>query len=246
MRLDKYIQQKFSLKSRTYAENLILTGRVSLDGRIASKPAEDVDDSRDVRIISDEGYASQGAYKLEEGLRAFDINVEGLACADIGCSNGGFTDVLLRHGAGSVLAVDVGECALPPEILQSGKVTFLRANARALPKDIAKVDFVCSDLSFISLGLVLGELYDLLKEGGQAVVLVKPQFELDRSALSKDGVVKSEKLRRQAVQKVRAYAVQAGFEIAGETESPRRYVGKNVEYLLHLKKRGEKSPSQIE
>lgn len=236
MRLDKFIQQKFSLKSRTYAENLILTRRVSIDGKIASKPAEDVDDSRDVAIIFDEGYASQGAYKLEAALSAFDINVKGLACADIGCSNGGFTDVLLRRGASSVLAVDVGECALPPEILQSGKVTFLKANARALPSDLDQVDFVCSDLSFISLGLVLGELYGLLKEGGMAVVLVKPQFELDKNALTKDGVVKNEKLRRQAVEKVKSYALRAGFEIEGETESPRRYANKNVEYLLSLVK----------
>lgn len=236
MRLDKFIQQKFALKSRTYSENLILTGQVCVDGKPVLKPSYDVSASNDVVIISDEGYASQGAYKLEAGLSAFGVDPSGLSCADIGCSNGGFTDVLLRHGASDVLAVDVGDCALPPSIMSSGKVRFLKANARSLPKDLPKVDLVCSDLSFISLRLVLGEIFSLLKDGGQAIVLVKPQFELDRSALTKSGVVKSEKLRMQALDGVSRSARGAGFDVAGTAVSPIRYADKNIEYLLHLKK----------
>ena len=236
MRLDKYIQEKFALRSRTYAENLILTGRVFVGGREVNKPSFDVDDEREVKILADEGYASQGAYKLEKGLTVFGIDVEELTCADIGCSNGGFTDVLLRHGAASVLAVDVGECALPKAILEDVRVKFLKANARALPRDLDKVDFACTDVSFISLKLILGELYALLKDGGSAIVLVKPQFEAGASALNKSGIVKSDASRRGAVDGVKKFAESVGFTVAGEDTAPIRYADKNIEYLLYLKK----------
>ena len=134
MRLDKFLQTEFGLRSRTYAENLILRGRVAVNGRQILKPAADVAESDKVEILSDEDYASQGAYKIEEAHRVFGFAVSGLDCADIGCSNGGFTDFLLRHGAKSVLAVDVGECALPEKLSGDPRVTFLRANARELPQ----------------------------------------------------------------------------------------------------------------
>ena len=169
-------------------------------------------------------------------MSVFGVDVKGLSCADIGCSNGGFTDVLLRHGAASVLAVDVGECALPKDILEDGRVRFLRANARALPRELDKVDFVCADVSFISLKLILGEIYALLKREGSAVVLVKPQFEAGQGALNKSGVVKSETLRRQVLDSVKLFAEGVGFEVAGEDVSPIRYADKNIEYLLYLKK----------
>ncbi len=236
MRLDKYIQEKFALRSRTYAENLILTGCVFVGGREVKKPSFDVGEECDVQILDDEGYASQGAYKLEKALNVFGIDVTGLTCADIGCSNGGFTDVLLRHGAASVLAVDVGECALPKAILEDGRVKFLKANARALPRDLDKVDFVCTDVSFISLKLILGELYALLNDEGRAVALVKPQFEVGASALNKSGIVKSEALRRGAMDGVKKFAESVGFRVAGEDTAPIRYADKNIEYLLYLKK----------
>ena len=138
MRLDKYILDKFDLRSRTYAENLIKTGGVLVNGAKITKTAYDVTDEH-VEIVDSNDYASQGAYKLEEAFRVFDINVKGKICADIGCSNGGFTDCLLRRGAERVIAVDVAECALPKHLLDGGKVEFIRANARDLPKDFPKV-----------------------------------------------------------------------------------------------------------
>lgn len=237
MRLDKYLQQKFNLKSRTYAENLVKTGKVIVNGKIASKSSYDVGVLDSVEIAEDENYASQGAYKLERAFEVFGIDVQDKFCADIGCSNGGFTDCLLRHGARKVLAVDVAECALPDSLLQSGKVEFLRANARELGDCPFRVDFVCSDLSFISLRLVLSSINSIMNERALAVVLVKPQFELDRSALNKNGIVIDEKLRKRAVENVKSYAVEGGFDVLGETQSPIRYANKNVEYLLLLQKR---------
>ena len=236
MRIDKYIQDKFNLKSRTYAENLIKTGSVLLRGKVVTKSSLDVGENDDIEIVNDENYASQGAYKLEKAFDDFSLDVNGKNCADIGCSNGGFTDCLLRHGAKHVLAVDVAYCALDSKLLESGKVDFLKANARELPKILEKVDFLCSDVSFISLKYVLQSMFDLLKNGGEAVVLVKPQFELDKSALTKSGIVTDEKLRKRAVESVKSYAISVGFEILDLSISPIRYENKNVEYLLYLKK----------
>lgn len=236
MRIDKYIQNKFNLKSRTYAENLIKTGSVLLRGKVVTKSSLDVGENDDIEIVNDENYASQGAYKLEKAFDDFSLDVNGKNCADIGCSNGGFTDCLLRHGAKHVLAVDVADCALDSKLLESGKVDFLKANARELPKILEKVDFLCSDVSFISLKYVLQSMFDLLKNGGEAVVLVKPQFELDKSALTKSGIVTDEKLRKRAVESVKSYAISVGFEILDLSISPIRYENKNVEYLLYLKK----------
>lgn len=236
MRIDKYIQDKFNLKSRTYAENLIKTGSVLLRGKVVTKSSLDVGENDDIEIVNDENYASQGAYKLEKAFDDFSLDVNGKNCADIGCSNGGFTDCLLRHGAKHVLAVDVADCALDAKLLESGKVDFLKANARELPKILEKVDFLCSDVSFISLKYVLQSMFDLLKNGGEAVVLVKPQFELDKSALTKSGIVTDEKLRKRAVESVKSYAISVGFKILDLSISPIRYENKNVEYLLHLKK----------
>lgn len=236
MRIDKYIQDKFNLKSRTYAENLIKTGSVLLRGKVVTKSSLDVGENDDIEIVNDEDYASQGAYKLEKAFDDFSLDINSKNCADIGCSNGGFTDCLLRHGAKHVLAVDVADCALDAKLLESGKVDFLKANARELPKNLEKVDFLCSDVSFISLKYVLQSMFDLLKNGGEAVVLVKPQFELDKSALTKSGIVTDEKLRKRAVESVKSYAISVGFEILDLSTSPIRYENKNVEYLLYLKK----------
>ncbi len=236
MRLDKFIQTKFNLKSRTYAENLIRTGAVSLNGKVVTKPSFDATDNDEVEILDNSNYASQGAYKLEEAFSKFTIDVKDKDCADIGCSNGGFTDCLLRHGAKRVLAVDVAECALPQNLLSNEKVTFFRANARELSKSDYQVDFICCDVSFISLKHVLQGIYDVLKMGGEAVALVKPQFELDKSALTKGGIVKNDKLRIRAVELVKSYALNVGFSILDTTQAPIRYENKNVEYLLWLKK----------
>ncbi len=231
------MQKKFDLRSRTYAENLILKGQVLLNGKVMRKPSfdVDVDAENDVRIENDLNFASQGAYKLLEALTVFGISVNGSTCVDIGCSNGGFTDCLLRSGAKSVLAVDVAECALPESIASDPRVTFLRANARNLALN-EKYDFVCGDVSFISLTLVLPSAFGLTKEGGECVFLIKPQFELDKSSLGKRGVVLSERDRAKAVEKVRSFAVQTGFAVKGVTPAPVYYEEKNVEYLIYLEK----------
>lgn len=238
MRLDKYLATAFSLRSRTYAENLLKRGAVKVNGVTETRPSFEIDENNppSVEIVSDEDFASLGAYKLKKAFDEFGLSVEGADCADIGCSNGGFTDLLLRKGARSVLAVDVGECALDGRLLDSGKVEFLRANARELPT-LPRKDFVCADVSFISVTLILDSLRKLIADDGKVVVLVKPQFELGRAALDKRGIVKNAKLSRSALENVGKVATEKGFDVVGATEIPRLFDNKNTEYLLLLSPR---------
>ncbi len=235
MRLDKFIYEKFGLRSRSYAENLIKTGAVIINGKPCLKASFEISQGDDIEII-DENYASQGAYKLEKAFSEFALGVSGKSCADIGCSNGGFTDCLLRHGAKKVVAVDVAECALSDELLNSGKVEFIRANARELPGSMSDFDFVCTDVSFISLKLVLPELLRILREGGECVALVKPQFEVGKKALNKNGIVKDKKDGEKALLEIVRFAEGLGFKTLGHCVSPMRFENKNIEYLIYLKK----------
>ena len=235
MRVDKYLVECKLVPSRTYAENLVLKGKIKVDGRVISKPSFDVKENMSVEIIEDEGYASQGAYKLLKAIDDFALDLRDMDTADIGCSNGGFTDVLLRNNVKSVLAVDVAECDLPDRILKNNRVKFMQCNARELPS-LDKKDFICSDVSFISLKYILPSIYNLLKVGGRAVVLIKPQFELDKSALSKKGIVLNEKDRQKAISYVKGYATACGFNLIGLSTAPIFYENKNIEYLLYLSK----------
>jgi len=236
MRLDKYIQDKFNLQSRTLAENLIKTRSVLVNGIECIKCSFDVDDSFQIEIIDTNNFASQGAYKIEEAIKKFSLDVSGLECADIGCSNGGFTDSLLRHGAKSVLAIDVADCALREDLLNDPRVTFLKANARELDSSLEKVDFICSDVSFISLKYILHSVYGLLKETGIAVLLIKPQFELDKSSLNKSGIVKNDKLVNKAIELVKGYCLLNKFKVLDICPAPIRFENKNKEFLIYLSK----------
>jgi len=236
MRLDSYIFETNKLKSRTYAQSLIKSGHVRVDGKIIFTCAFEVPDGANIEIMKVESFASAGGAKLEKAIKHFNIMVEGLSCIDLGCSNGGFTDCLLRHGAKSVLGVDVGECALDSDILNSGKVRFLRANARELLNyNLGEFDFLCADLSFISLTLVMPTIYGLLKESGEAVLLIKPQFEVGKSGINKHGIVKDENQRLFAVDKIKNFAAALGFTVKGTVEAP-LVEAKNIEYLIYLKK----------
>lgn len=234
MRLDKHLQEVEGVRSRTYAASLVERGLVTVNGEVAHKVSREVSEGDRVEILSDDAFASRGAYKLKKAHEEFAFDAENLDCADIGCSNGGFTDLLLRLGARSVLAVDVGECALPEGLVNDPRVAFLRANAR-FPIPSPPKDFVVADLSFISLSLVLPTIYSLLKEGGRAVVLVKPQFELGRKSLGKRGIVTDKNESKKALELVKGYAKDAGFSVLGDTTAP-VYQDKNTEYLLYLEK----------
>lgn len=241
MRLDNYIFSIGSLKSRTNASNIIKKGAVSVNGIIITKPSFEVDDSVVIEIV-DEGFASMGGYKLDKALDLFKIDLNGKTAADIGASNGGFTDCMLRRGVKKVYAVDVANCQLPAELLSDKRVIVKdRINARDINSDDLgeKVDFATIDVSFISLTLVLGAVAGLIKEDGKIVALIKPQFEQGKK-VGKSGIVTSVVDRLSAVNSIMEFAASIGLFAENICTVPRIFSNKNIEYPVLFTKTPQK------
>lgn len=237
MRLDAYLAENFGI-SRTRARRYIEEGRVKINGIAAEKQSAEVKAGDNISLADEGAFASRGGDKLEKALSDFRADVSGAVCVDIGASNGGFTDCLLRRGAAKVYAVDVGECALPDRLKNDPKVRVKdRLNARYMTKeDIGEeCDVVTVDVSFISLRLILPSAAAVLRDGGTVYALIKPQFEAGKSALSKRGIVISEKIRKAVIDDIADFARSAGLIAEGVSVAPIRK-GKNVEYVMMLKK----------
>lgn len=237
MRIDKYLNDKYGY-SRTKAAQMISDGFVLLNGKTADKASKEVKDGDEVQVVCEYKFASRGGDKLEKALNDFTFDVKDFICADIGASNGGFTDCLLSRGAKKVFAVDVGECAFDDELKNNPKVVVKdRTNARFVTWQTLgeKCDFCCVDVSFISLKLILPAVFGLLKDGGYCVALIKPQFEAGKKNLTKTGIVNSEKVRNAVVEDIENFAIECGFEALNLTTAPIRQ-NKNVEYLVLLHK----------
>jgi 23S rRNA (cytidine1920-2'-O)/16S rRNA (cytidine1409-2'-O)-methyltransferase len=239
-RLDLVLVERGLAESRTRAQALVMAGAVVVGEQRVDKPGALVDPAAAIRIKADAAprrWVSRGAEKLLEGLRVLPVDPRGKICADLGASTGGFTDVLLQHGAARVHAVDVGYGQLHPRLRADPRVVVReRENARALTAEALgePVDLVVGDLSFISLRLVLPAVKRLLKPGGQAVLLVKPQFEVGKGEVGKGGVVREEGKRRAALQAVAEAARALGFEVLGHAESPIEGPAGNREWLLGI------------
>ena len=240
MRLDVYLTEHGMVKSRTAAQTLIKNGDVAVNGAPCIKTSTEVNDADDIVITGEQlRYVGRGGLKLEKALSCFNIKLDGAVCVDIGSSTGGFTDCMLQNGAEKVFAVDVGSDQLDDSLRQDKRVISLEKTdirTAVIFPDGEGADFIGTDVSFISLKLVLPHIYRLLAEGGQAVALIKPQFEAGRSALNKKGIVKDEKTRRRIVTEITEYAVMCGFEVSGVADSPITGGDGNIEYLMHLKK----------
>ncbi len=234
-------------KSRTAGRELIRSGSVSVNGRVCDKPSMEVTDTDDVQITGAVlKYVGRGGLKLEPVFDLFKISVEGAVCVDIGASTGGFTDCLLQHGAKLVFAVDVGSGQLDKSLLCDKRVISLEKTdirgfsfenvSERLPEGFQGADFICADVSFISLKAVIPHIYRLLKSGGQAAALIKPQFEAGRKALNKKGIVTDKKTREKTVTEIKAFAAECGFEITGACESPVTGGDGNIEYIMTMRK----------
>ena len=183
-------------------------------------------------------YVSRGGLKLAHALSTFALDVKGLTAADVGASTGGFTDCLLQAGATHVFCIDVGYGQLDAKIANDPRVTVLdRTNVRNAPTDLlpAPADLAVVDVSFISLGLVLPALPNLLRPAAPVVALVKPQFEVGRARIGKGGIVRDEAARADALSGVAAKARALGYTVLGDTVSPITGGKGNVEFLLHLR-----------
>ncbi|WP_417364825.1 TlyA family RNA methyltransferase [Glutamicibacter arilaitensis] len=239
-RLDQELVMRDLARSRTEAAKLIEAERVLLNGQVAAKASKKIAEGDDLVLIPSEGeeYVSRAGHKLAGALDVFTtINPEGLRCLDAGASTGGFTDVLLRRGAKSVVAADVGHGQLVDEIRNNPRVQVHEGlNVRYLtPEDIGGVvDLVVADLSFISLRLVIDALAGAAKDGGSLVLMVKPQFEVGREHLNRTGVVTNPELRRSSVEAVIASAKAAGLHLRGLARSPLPGQDGNAEFFLWL------------
>ncbi len=237
MRLDVYLTEKHLTKSRSAAADVIKSGGVSVNGRIVEKSSFDVDENDKVEIVGEmPKYVGRGGYKLEKAISARGIDLKGKVCVDVGASTGGFTDCMLQNGAAKVYAVDVGTGQLDSKIKSDSRIVSLENTDIRRFEPPEKADFVGADVSFISLKLILSHIFRLLKDNGEAVVLIKPQFEAGRKALSKKGVVRDEKTRLRVVREITDFAKNCGFEIVGYDLSPITGGSGNIEYLLTLRK----------
>ena len=236
MRLDMYMTGAGLAPSRAKAQEMIKNACVDVNGKTVSKPSFEITDKDEVTLRENplQRYVGRGGLKLECALRHFGISPKGLVAVDIGASSGGFTDCLLQHGAAFVYAVDSGEGQLHQKLLNDARVESReRTNARYLTRaDFEKTpQMVVVDVSFISQTLILPSVADILKDGGMLVTLIKPQFELERNALGKGGIVKSERLRLRAVESVKNAALGLGFVFVGCIECEVHGTDGNVEYL---------------
>ena len=245
MRLDIYLTEKGICRSRSAAQQLINLGGVVVNGKTAVKNSLEIADSDGVEIIELmlPKYVGRGGQKLERALELWVVDLKGKTCLDIGSSTGGFTDCMLQKGAERVFAVDVGRDQLHEKLRADGRVISLEhTDIRDFTfddYDITSAEFIGTDVSFISLKLVLPHIYRLLAGDGAAVALIKPQFEAGRGSLSKKGIVRSESVRLRCVEEIKQFAEQCGFAVIGTAVSPITGGDGNTEYLLALRKRGK-------
>lgn len=237
MRLDERVAEQFSM-TRTKAKQLILEGGIVRNGCVCDKPSTDTRDEDCIEQVKKHAFVSRGGEKLHKAFLDFSYTVAGKVCLDIGASNGGFSDCMLQDGAIRVHAVDVGECALEPQVRNDPRVVIHdRTNARELTVEqlTEACDFCCIDVSFISLKLILPAAARSLKPYGEIIALIKPQFEAGRKELSKKGIVTSPAARQKVTQDIAAFATELGLEVLGLTTAP-IHKEKNIEFLIYLRK----------
>ena len=240
MRLDVYLTENRICKSRAAAQSLIKNGGVTVNGKAVTKNSVEVSENDIVSVIEQKQlkYVGRGGLKLERALELWRFDLNGALCVDIGASTGGFTDCMLQNGARKVYAVDVGHDQLDGKLRADSRVVSLeQTDIRdfSLPEN-EQADFIGTDVSFISLKMIFPHIFRLLKSGGYAVTLIKPQFEAGRKNLSKKGIVRDEKVRLSIVENIKNCALQCGFEIIGTEVSPITGGDGNTEYLLALRK----------
>lgn len=251
-RLDAALAARGIARSRTHAASLIADGLVRVDGRTVIKPSTPVDDAADIALDGGDHYVSRAAHKLIAALDGFGIAVDGRLALDMGASTGGFTQVLRERGARRVLAVDVGHGQLAAQIAADPGVTAVEGfnvrhmTAQSLAEathESERPDLAVGDLSFISLALVLPAIVDTISPDADVVLLVKPQFEVGRTAV-KGGLVTSVDARLDAVERTLWSAHDVGLKMLGILPSPILGTHGNAEYLVHLAPGRGSDPSE--
>ena len=240
MRLDVAVFERGLAETREKAKALIMAGSVYLNGQKALKGGAAV---KDTDIIEVRGavnpYVSRGGLKLHKAVQNFGLSLEGCVCMDIGASTGGFTDCMLSNGAAKVFAIDVGYGQLAWKLRCDERVVNMeRTNFRYVTHEQIpeQVDFASVDVSFISLRKILPVMRELLRDGGRAVCLIKPQFEAGRENVGKKGVVRDRTVHESVVASITEFAVESGFNVCNVDFSPIKGPEGNIEYLMLVEK----------
>lgn len=238
-RLDAALAELGLAKSRTAAQVLIRSGCVAVNEKKAEKPSETVDPESDRIEVKDAEtvlkYVGRGGFKLEHAIAEFGLSLSGLTCLDVGASTGGFTDCMLQNGAKRVYAVDVGHDQLDerlradPRVISLEGLDIRHADENAIGE---RVDFIGIDVSFISLRLILPELARFAASDAEGVALIKPQFEIGKKSVGKNGVVRDERIHRRVVEVICAFAETVGLRTLRVTPSPITGGDGNREFLM--------------
>jgi 23S rRNA (cytidine1920-2'-O)/16S rRNA (cytidine1409-2'-O)-methyltransferase len=239
IRLDQALVQRGLFPTRQQAQTAIMAGEVKVNGHVAAKPSDFVQEETEISVAARSRYVGRGGIKLEGALTHFGIACAGKVALDIGASTGGFTDCLLQNGARKVFAVDVGHGQLAWKIRDDSRVVVLeKINARHLSrKEIPEpIDICVIDVSFISLNLILPNAFQLLTPDGVILALIKPQFELAREDVGRGGIVRSTELHEKAQQKVAGFAEAMGARVGGLFPSSIAGTDGNQEFFICLRK----------
>nr|WP_207725157.1 TlyA family RNA methyltransferase [Anaerocolumna cellulosilytica] len=249
-RLDVLLVKRNLAESREKAKAYIMAGNVFVDGQREDKAGSTFADGVQIEVKGlAMKYVSRGGFKLEKAIEHYNLNLEGKICMDVGSSTGGFTDCMLQNGAVKVYAVDVGTNQLAWKLRQDERVISMeKTNVRYLESSQIQdsIDFISIDVAFISLTKVLLPVRNLLKDRGEIVCLIKPQFEAGREKVGKKGVVREESVHREVIEKITTYVAGLGFQILNLNFSPIKGPEGNIEYLLHIQKADERSKEEKE
>ena len=239
VRLDQLVFERGFTESRERAKTTVMSGLVYVNGQKADKPGMPVDPEAKLEVRGDAlPFVSRGGYKLDKALKVFPVDPAGKTCIDCGASTGGFTDVLLQHGAAKVYSVDVGYGQLAWKLRSDERVVNLeRTNLRYITKEQIpeELDLAVMDVSFISIRLVLPAVKEVLKPGADYICLIKPQFEAGRDEVGKKGVVRDPAVHEEVVRGILDFAPTIGFTVMGLDFSPIRGPEGNIEYICWLK-----------
>ena len=239
VRLDQLLFDRGYTESRERAKTTVMSGLVFVNGQRVDKPGTAVDPEAAIEVRGEAiPFVSRGGFKLDKALKVFPVDPAGKACIDCGASTGGFTDVLLQHGAAKVYAVDVGYGQLAWKLRTDPRVVNLeRTNLRYVTEEQIPelLDLAVMDVSFISIRLVLPAVRALLKSGADLICLIKPQFEAGREEVGKKGVVRDEAVHARVIRDILDFAPGVGLAVMGLDFSPIKGPEGNIEYICHLK-----------
>lgn len=238
-RLDILVFEKGFTDSREKAKAVIMAGQVYVDNQKADKCGTSYDENANIEVRGNvQKYVSRGGLKLEKAINNFDLSLNDKITMDIGASTGGFTDCMLQNGAKKVYSIDVGYGQLAWKLRTDERVVNLeRTNMRKVTDEQVpdKIDFFSVDVSFISLKLILPVARRLMDENGEAVCLIKPQFEAGREKVGKKGVVRDPSVHAEVVQNIFVFCLENGFDVLNLDFSPIKGPEGNIEYLIHLR-----------